>query len=50
MGGPATLAELGVENEEKIRQMAEAACRFGSIGGLKVLNADDVEAIYRLSM
>ena len=49
MGGPATLKDLGIETDEKFRKMAEDACRFGNIGGLKSLNADDVEAIYRLA-
>ena len=49
MGAPTTLKEIGVENDEKFRKMAEDACRFGNIGGLKVLNADDVEAIYRMA-
>ena len=49
MGAPVTLKEIGVESDEKFRKMAEDACRFGNIGGLKVLNADDVEAIYRMA-
>lgn len=50
MGGPATLADLGIESDERFRKMAEDACRFGSIGGLKALNPDDIEAIYKLAM
>lgn len=46
MGAPTTLKEIGVETDAKFRKMAEDACRFGDIGGLKTLNADDVEAIY----
>ena len=46
MGAPTTLKEIGVDTDEKFRKMAEDACRFGNIGGLKVLNADDVERIY----
>lgn len=49
LGAPSTLREIGVESDEKFRKMAEDACRFGNIGGLKTLNADDVEAIYRLA-
>ena len=49
MGAPVTLKEIGVESDEKFRKMAEDACRFGNIGGLKALNADDVEAIYRMA-
>lgn len=49
MGGPATLKDLGIESDEKFHQMAEDACRFGAIGGVKVLNPEDVEAIYRLA-
>lgn len=47
LGAPSSLAEIGVESDEKFRKMAEDACRFGNIGGLKSLNPDDVEAIYR---
>lgn len=50
LDAPKSLAELGVENDEKVKAMAADACRFGSIGGLKVLNARDVEAIYRLAL
>ncbi|MEG0107288.1 MAG: iron-containing alcohol dehydrogenase [Lachnospiraceae bacterium] len=49
MGAPSTMMEIGVETDEKFKQMAADACRFGNIGGLKVLNADDVEAIYRMA-
>ena len=49
MGAPTTLKEIGVENDEKFRKMAEDACRFGNIGGVKVLSADDVEAIYKMA-
>lgn len=49
MGGPVTLKDLGIESDEKFRQMAEDACRFGPIGGLKVLKVEDVEEIYRLA-
>lgn len=50
MDAPAALRDIGIESDEKFRKMAEDACRFGNIGGLKVLNADDVEAIYRLAL
>lgn len=49
MGAPTTLREIGVENDANFRKMAENACRFGNIGGLKILNADDAEAIYRMA-
>ena len=49
LGAPSSLEEIGVESDEKFRKMAEDACRFGNIGGLKTLNADDVERIYRLA-
>ena len=49
MGAPTVLREIGVETDEKFRKMAEDACRFGNIGGIKPLNADDVEAIYRMA-
>ncbi|MDD3403569.1 MAG: iron-containing alcohol dehydrogenase [Hespellia sp.] len=49
MDAPTSLEKIGVENDEKFRKMAEDACRFGNIGGLKTLNADDVEAIYKMA-
>lgn len=50
LGGPATLKEIGVENDEKFRKMAVDACRFyGAIGGIKALTPDDVEAIYKMA-
>lgn len=49
MGAPLTMKELGIETDEKFKAMAESACRFGNIGGLKSLDANDVEAIYRLA-
>ena len=50
VGGPETLADIGVDSDEKFLQMAGDACRFGSIGGLKQLDAKDVENIYRLAL
>ena len=50
LDAPATLRDIGVENDEKFSEMAKNACRFGKIGGLKILDADDVEAIYRMSL
>ena len=49
MGAPSVLNEIGVESDEKFTKMAQDACRFGSIGGLRTLNAADVEAIYRMA-
>ena len=49
LGAPSTLNDIGVESDEKFAKMAEDACRFGSIGGIKTLNAADVEAIYRMA-
>lgn len=49
MGAPSSLEEIGIKTDEKFREMAEDACRFGNIGGLKVLNADDIEAIYKMA-
>lgn len=49
MGAPSTLKEIGVESDENFRKMAEDACRFGNIGGIKSLGPDDVEAIYRMA-
>lgn len=49
LGAPSVLNEIGVESDEKFTKMAQDACRFGSIGGLRTLNAADVEAIYRMA-
>ena len=46
---PATLRDLGISSDEKFSKMAKAACRFGEIGGLRKLKAEDVEEIYKLS-
>jgi len=50
LGGPTTLAELGVISKENFSEMATNACKFGNIGGIKSLNAKDIEAIYQLSV
>ena len=50
MGAPSTLAEIGIDTDEKFSKMAEDACRFGNIGGLKVLAPEDVEAIFRMAV
>lgn len=49
MGAPTCLSQIGVENDEKFKMMAETACRFGDIGGIKALNARDVEEIYKMA-
>jgi len=49
VGGPETFADLGIENDKKLKEMAASACRSGNIGGLKSLNAADVENIYRMA-
>lgn len=43
MGAPVTLKEKSESKAMAVPKMAEDACRFGNIGGLKVLNADDVK-------
>lgn len=50
VGGPKNLTDIGVASDEKFRAMAESACRFGNIGGLKSLDVNDVENIYRLAL
>ncbi len=49
MDAPSSMSEIGVVNDEKFRKMAEDACRFGNIGGIKILNVEDVEHIYRMA-
>jgi len=43
---PATLGEIGIATSEKFEKMANEACRYGSVGGLKVLRQSDVVNIY----
>lgn len=47
VGAPSTLADLGVD-PEKIPYMAAQAVRFGKLGGYKLLDNKDVEAILNL--
>ena len=49
LGGPATLREIGINDESRFEKMANSACRFGGIGGLQNLCAADVVAILKLS-
>ncbi len=41
---PSTLKEVGID-KNNFDKMAQSACRFGDIGGLKKLNQDDVKNI-----
>lgn len=50
MEAPTKLSDIGVDNDERFADMAQAACRFGNIGGIKSLAAADVENIYRLAL
>ncbi|MEG0875626.1 MAG: iron-containing alcohol dehydrogenase [Oscillospiraceae bacterium] len=50
MGAPVKLSEIGVEDDKLIPKMAKDACRFGNIGGIKSLTAEDVEKILRLAL
>lgn len=50
---PASLPELGLQlSDEQIRALAEKCCNYGgrTIGGFRVMNADDVEKIYHMAM
>lgn len=50
---PTSLTELGVHpTEEQIKELAQKCVFFGgrTIGGFKVLKAEDVEKIYRMAM
>lgn len=44
---PSTLKELKIENDDKLKVMAAAACGSGTIGCIKPLDPADVEKIYR---
>lgn len=49
LGGPEKLSDIGVTSDENFKKMASNSCRFGNIGGIKSLNAEDVESIYKLA-
>ncbi|WP_256759316.1 iron-containing alcohol dehydrogenase [Cohnella sp. WQ 127256] len=49
IGSPATLGELGI-NDEQLDRMAEEATQFGPIGTFKQLNKDDVLSILTASL
>jgi len=49
LGGPKSLAEIGIDTDEKFSEMAANACKFGKIGGIKQLDVADVERIYQLA-
>ena len=44
-----SLTAIGIP-EDKIHQMAQDACAYGPIYGFTALNAEDVEAIYRMCL
>lgn len=49
---PTSLTELGVQpTDDQVREMSEKCVFFGArtVGGFKVLKADDVEKIYRMA-
>lgn len=50
LGGPRTLADVGVTTDEKIHAMAERVCTYGPVGFFRPLNLEDVEAIYRSAL
>ena len=50
LGGPQTLADVGVTSDEKIHAMAERVCTYGPVGFFRPLNLEDVEAIYRSAL
>ncbi len=49
IGAPATLGELGI-NDEHLERMAEEATQFGSIGTFKQLAKDDIVSILAASL
>jgi alcohol dehydrogenase YqhD (iron-dependent ADH family) len=49
IGAPATLGELGI-NDEHLERMAEEATQFGPIGSFKQLTKDDVVSILAASL
>lgn len=50
LGAPATLGELGIDNDENFERMANSVCKSGEIGGIKKLSQVDVEEIYRRAL
>ena len=53
IGMPTSLRELGaVPTEEQMKEMAQKCVFFGrrTVGGFRVLHAEDIEAIYRMAL
>jgi len=50
LGGPATMADVGVQDDSHFSALAKRVCARGPVGGLKALNEHDVEEIYRRAL
>ena len=46
---PTTMKELGINTDEKYKEMAEKACQIGPLGDIKKLTVEDVVQIYKLA-
>jgi hypothetical protein len=46
---PTTMKELGIDTDEKYKEMAKKACQIGPLGDIKKLKAEDVVKIYKLA-
>ena len=50
LGGPRTLADIGITEDGKIPTLAARVCAHGPVGFFRPLEQADVEAIYRASL
>lgn len=50
LGAPNNLRGIGITTHDKFSTLAGNVCKFGNVGGIKALNATDVERIYFSAM
>jgi alcohol dehydrogenase YqhD (iron-dependent ADH family) len=49
LGIPTKMSEIGINTDEKYKEMAKKACQKGPIGNIKKLTEEDVYNIYKLA-
>ena len=49
LGLPTRMHEIGIKTDEKFKEMAEKACKYGALGDIKKLGSEDVYKIYKLA-
>ena len=50
LNAPTSLSEIGVKDDSEFENMAKSATRFGPIGNIRALDAQDVVKIYRSAL